>query len=409
MKNIIEVNSVTKEFQFRGRRGGTLLREEMAGWFRNSSKEKKTLFTALEDVSFDIRKGESIGIIGSNGAGKSTLLKILSRITMPTSGTVTIRGSVSSILEVGTGFHPELTGRENIFFSGALRGLSARYIRQQLDEIVDFSGVEHYLDMPFKHYSSGMQVRLAFAILSHIASDVFITDEVLAVGDAHFQKKSLKKMEDIFNQGSTIIFVSHQQSMISALTNRCLLLENGKLIADGPTSEVIRARFHKEGNYQSLYRNEQSPEATQFATLTEAGITDMEQQLHTGDMILSQSYKVYMEFEILQNSSYQTEAVLQVKVPEGYLMFSSSFRDFPEHMKQGSRVRVECILPGNLLNIGQYTITWSLISRYPIQIEHFIHEHCLSFGITRDQQQEIFNFYGDYTGVISPRLTWHCR
>jgi lipopolysaccharide transport system ATP-binding protein len=197
-------------------------------------------FWALKDVSFEVKQGEVLGVIGRNGAGKSTLLKILSRITEPTTGRVSLRGRVSSLLEIGTGFHPELTGRENIFLNGAIIGMTQHEIRKKFDEIVAFADVENFLDTPVKHFSSGMYVRLAFAVAAHLEPEILIVDEVLAVGDAEFQKKCLGKMNEVSRkQGRTVLFVSHNIASVSELTDRALLLESGRIAATGPTAQVI--------------------------------------------------------------------------------------------------------------------------------------------------------------------------
>lgn len=194
---------------------------------------------ALKDISFEVKRGEAIGIIGRNGAGKTTLLKVLSRITEPTEGHAQIRGRVGSLLEVGTGFHLELTGRENVYLNGAILGMKKKEIDRKFDEIVEFSGVEKFIDTPLKRYSSGMQVRLAFAVAAHLDPEILLVDEVLAVGDYEFQKKCLGKMEDVTKGGQTVLFVSHNMGMIGSLCERCILLESGKVIQDGDTSAVI--------------------------------------------------------------------------------------------------------------------------------------------------------------------------
>ena len=197
-------------------------------------------FKALDDISFEIHQGDRVGIIGRNGAGKSTLLKVLSRITEPSSGSISIRGRVASLLEVGTGFHPELSGRENIFLNGAILGMSRTEIRKKFDEIVAFAEVERFLDTPVKRYSSGMYVRLAFAVAAHLEPEILIVDEVLAVGDAQFQKKCLGKMEDVSkNEGRTVLFVSHNMGVISQLCKKAILLSKGRLIQTGETRKVI--------------------------------------------------------------------------------------------------------------------------------------------------------------------------
>jgi lipopolysaccharide transport system ATP-binding protein len=197
-------------------------------------------FWALKDVSLDIKQGDVVGIIGRNGAGKSTLLKILSRITEPTKGRVLLRGRVASLLEVGTGFHPELTGRENVFLNGAILGMTQRQIRKRFDEIVAFAGVERFLDTPVKRYSSGMYMRLAFAVAAHLEPEILIVDEVLAVGDAEFQKKCLGKMSEVARGGRTVIFVSHNMAAMKSLTRRGIVLDGGKVVFSGTTEEVIQ-------------------------------------------------------------------------------------------------------------------------------------------------------------------------
>jgi lipopolysaccharide transport system ATP-binding protein len=196
-------------------------------------------FWALKDVSFEVKRGEVVGIIGRNGAGKSTLLKILSRITEPTEGEVTIEGRVASLLEVGTGFHPELTGRENIYLNGAILGMSRAEIRRKFDEIVNFAEIDKFLDTPVKRYSSGMYVRLAFAVAAHLEPEILVVDEVLAVGDLEFQKKCLGKMSDVANSGRTILFVSHNMGSIASLCQTAIHLQNGRIVSTGPTSDVI--------------------------------------------------------------------------------------------------------------------------------------------------------------------------
>ncbi len=197
-------------------------------------------FWALRDVSFEVKRGEVIGIIGRNGAGKSTLLKVLSQITDPTEGYADIYGRVSSLLEVGTGFHPELTGRENVYLNGAILGMQKQVIDRRFDEIIAFADIEKFLDTPVKHYSSGMYVRLAFAVAAHLEPEVLLVDEVLAVGDAEFQKKCLGKMETVASEGRTVLFVSHNMGLIQTLCKRGIMLQNGRLLADGPISDVVQ-------------------------------------------------------------------------------------------------------------------------------------------------------------------------
>src|SRR5438067_10420636 len=245
----LSVQNLSKSYRIAhqgGLRGYRTLHDELTSLprrlinrLRGAGRSTSETFWALKDVSFDVKVGEALGIIGSNGAGKSTLLKILNRITEPTRGAVDIYGRVGALLEVGTGFHPELTGRENIFLNGAILGMSRAEIRRKFDEIVAFAEIERFLDMPVKHYSSGMYVRLAFAVAAHLEPEILILDEVLAVGDAAFQKKCFGKMSGVAKQGLTVLFVSHNLAAIGGLCQRVLVLENGALVFDGPTRAGI--------------------------------------------------------------------------------------------------------------------------------------------------------------------------
>jgi lipopolysaccharide transport system ATP-binding protein len=241
MTPILEIQQVGKKYRIQHMAGGYLsLRERMV----NALKfERNTVedFWALKDVAFEVQPGESIGIIGRNGAGKSTLLKILSKITPPTTGRIVSRGRIASLLEVGTGFHPELTGRENIFFNGSLLGMRRKEIEIKFDEIVDFSGIEIFLDTPLKHFSSGMQLRLAFAVAAFLEPEILIIDEVLAVGDAEFQKKCLRKMEEVTTSGRTILFVSHNLSTVMQLCKKAVLLRDGQLVEVGEVNSVVHS------------------------------------------------------------------------------------------------------------------------------------------------------------------------
>ncbi len=249
---MIEVEGLGKRY----RRGGQQralsdLRESLlraVTWpFRKKRERGERDFWALRDVSFSVEEGEIVGIVGSNGAGKSTLLKILSRITRPTEGRARLRGRVGSLLEVGTGFHPELTGRENVYFSGAVLGMKEAEIKSQFDEIVNFSGVEEFIDTPVKHYSSGMRVRLGFAVAAHLNPEILLVDEVLAVGDAAFQKKCLGKMRDVAEGGRTVLFVSHNMNAVTRLCTRAVLISAGRIIADGGPDHVVHQYLGESG------------------------------------------------------------------------------------------------------------------------------------------------------------------
>jgi lipopolysaccharide transport system ATP-binding protein len=243
----IHADQLAKEYTIRAAQPYRTVREDLVRFAKAPlvrlrgcvDKSSKETIWALKDISFTIEQGEAVGIIGRNGAGKSTLLKILSRITAPSSGEVAVRGRVSSLLEVGTGFHPELTGRENVFLNGAILGMTRREVQQKFDEILDFAGVERFVDTPVKHYSSGMYMRLAFAIAAHLETDILLVDEVLAVGDAAFQKKCLAKMQDVAGHGRTVLFVSHNMAAIRSLTSRCIVLSAGGVLFEGESDAAI--------------------------------------------------------------------------------------------------------------------------------------------------------------------------
>ncbi len=243
---IIEIKNLSKKYSISHAGTYKTLRESIIETvkkpfqlFSAGSKSNKEEFWALKNIEFNVEKGEKIGIIGRNGAGKTTLLKILSQITYPTTGEVKLHGRVASLLEVGTGFHMELTGRENIFLNGAILGMKQLEIRKKFDEIVEFSGVEKFLDTPVKRYSSGMHVRLAFAVAAHLEPEILLIDEVLAVGDVEFQKKCLGKMKDVARQGRTVIFVSHNMAAVKNLCPKCILLKDGQIDDSGDTDKII--------------------------------------------------------------------------------------------------------------------------------------------------------------------------
>lgn len=291
---VIKVENLTKFYQLGLINHGTLAKDLQAWWAKIRGKEDPNsrisltssqkdnsdtdFIYALKDISFDVKQGEVLGIIGANGAGKSTLLKILSRVTSPTSGCIKIKGRIGSLLEVGTGFHPELTGRENIYLNGAILGMRKHEIDRKLDEIIDFSGVEKFIDTPVKRYSSGMYVRLAFAVAAHLDPEILVVDEVLAVGDADFQKKCLGKMDDVSKkEGRTVLFVSHNMAAVRQLCTRGILLRNGELVFEGGTEETIN-------------------EYLSFGTKTEETDLSTRTENRTGNHIAK-----FVKFEILSN------------------------------------------------------------------------------------------------------------
>ena len=252
LKPILEIIEISKKFQIQsGYKPYLSLRENLFSFLKPSSKQEE--FWALKDINFNVEQGDTIGIIGKNGAGKSTLLKILSKITPPTSGKIICRGRIASLLEVGTGFHPELSGRENIFMNGSILGMRKAEILKNFDAIVDFSGVEKFIDTPLKHYSSGMQLRLAFAVAAFLENEILIIDEVLAVGDAEFQKKCMGKMGDISKSGRTILFVSHNINAVKSLCNKGVLIEKGKVVCKDSSKIVVEKYLNQEMSVANKY------------------------------------------------------------------------------------------------------------------------------------------------------------
>lgn len=246
MKPILEIQNISKTFKINHEQSPYLsMRDAVSGIFKSNKTEVET-FYALRDLNFDVQQGDTIGIVGKNGAGKSTLLKILSRITPPTKGQIKVRGRIASLLEVGTGFHPELTGRENIFMNGSILGMKRAEINAKFEEIVEFSGTGKFLDTPLKHYSSGMQLRLAFSVAAFLEPEILIIDEVLAVGDAEFQQRCMGKMEDVSKSGRTILFVSHNMGAVQALCKNSIYLQQGQLKMQGSTTQIIQSYLNDQ-------------------------------------------------------------------------------------------------------------------------------------------------------------------
>ncbi|MCL5776869.1 polysaccharide ABC transporter ATP-binding protein [Limibaculum sp. FT325] len=325
----IRVDSLGKAYQIRhgaevrDRRLSEMLTDEFQRWFRRGGDRQSTLetFWALRDLSFEVREGEVLGIIGRNGAGKSTLLKILSRITDPTNGRVEIRGRVASLLEVGTGFHPELTGRENIFLNGAILGMKFGEIRRKFDEIVEFSGVERFLDTPVKRYSSGMYVRLAFAVAAHLEPDILLVDEVLAVGDAEFQKRCLGKMQSIAGGGRTVIFVSHQLPSVVRLCEKALLIEGGQIRTSGKPEEVISV-YRGAGTSEAINVH-LPPDPKKYVQLTRVAIENDDSA--NGDLPLSLDRPILVRVRLTAiEPSRELALSFALLTTEGTVVFASN-------------------------------------------------------------------------------------
>ena len=337
MHPILEVRGLSKRYRIGHQTGYLSFREELLSFFRPDPTTKE-LFWALRDVSFNVQSGQSLGIVGKNGAGKSTLLKLLSKITRPTEGTIVSRGRIASLLEVGTGFHQELTGRENVFFNGSLLGMKGREIKDRFDEIVDFSGVERFLDTPLKHYSSGMQLRLAFAVAAFLEPEILVIDEVLAVGDAEFQKKCLTKMEGVTKSGRTVLFVSHNLTAVENLCSQAILLNQGHLDMEGPTEEVLK-------RYQSVFRVENTNRYNSPA--------ERKEEAYFKSIILTllggqPSYRLNLACEIASNHKHRDAFVafdISNSIGVTIMQALPTIEPFIRYSEHGQVVNVEIDLP----------------------------------------------------------------
>ena len=371
---------------------------------RNGRNGEDTIW-ALKDVSLEVPRGEVLGIIGRNGAGKSTLLKILSRITEPTTGRVEIHGRVGSLLEVGTGFHPELTGRENIFVNGAILGMTRAEIKRKFDEIVDFSGVERFIDTPVKRYSSGMSVRLAFAVAAHLDPEILIVDEVLAVGDAEFQKKCLGKMGDVARGGRTVLFVSHNMQAIRALCNRALLLDQGQLFRDAEVNQVIDTYL----STALRARTEQAWDAPDVAPGNE-WIRLHRIRLVAGNgrdpngIGLETPLRIECHYWNLRGNTHLNLS-MHLYNGENVCVFNTSSARDPRWHGQSFPVglfRSVCHIPGSLLNDGTYRVKLMFVKDMSRAVCVF--DDVLVFDVHEYDRGS--NWHGKIPGVVRPLLEW---
>lgn len=367
---------------------------------------------ALKDVSFEVKTGEVIGIIGRNGAGKSTLLKILSRITEPTSGRVEINGRVSSLLEVGTGFHPELTGRENIYLNGTILGMTKNEIDHKFDEIVAFSEVEKFIDTPVKRYSSGMKVRLAFSVAAHLEPEILIIDEVLAVGDASFQKKCLGKMKSVGEQGRTVIFVSHDMAAVRRLCHKTILLDFGEKIMEGDTENII-LYYLNDGNQLSahkIWKDIQKAPGNEIVRLNEVNVHDKNLRVME-NFEITQPIGITMRYNVLEEGHEMTH-VFNLFNEEGIHVMNN--HDVTSDLSNASRDKGEyeatMWIPGNFLAEGMFSISIAIVRQDPVAV-HF-HEHdAVTFKIYDDIKGNSARgkYTGKFPGVIRPLLHWESR
>jgi lipopolysaccharide transport system ATP-binding protein len=379
---------------------------------RPSEGRAEEHFWALRDVSFDVGEGEVVGIIGRNGAGKSTLLKILSRITPPTEGRIRIRGRVASLLEVGTGFHPELSGRENIYMNGAILGMRHQEIRAKFDDIVSFAGVEKFLDTPVKRYSSGMYVRLAFAVAAHLEPEILVVDEVLAVGDAEFQKKALGKMSRVVEQGRTVLFVSHNMAAVSRLCGKGILLERGSIKLEGRADQVVRAYLtsdHQGVAHRCWDEIDEAP-GDDVVRLREVTVHD-ECGDQSGHFNATESICVTICYDVIEDGPVFTHG-LNLYNDVGQNVFCS--HDVVSPIRTESRNRGTYVatvrIPGNLLAEGVFLASVVLLRPEPFSLH--VHEpDIISFSITDriDGKSARGNYVGGFPGVVRPLLEWETK
>ena len=372
-ENVIEIKDLSKEYYLGKISSGTLYRDLSSIWAKIRNKKdpnskinfsnknnnlKNEKIWALKNITLNIKKGEIIGVIGKNGAGKSTLLKILSRITSPTDGNIKIYGKIASLLEVGTGFHPELTGKENIFLNGAILGMKTKHIANKIDEIINFSGIKEYIDTPIKRYSSGMKVRLGFSIAAYLDADILFVDEVLAVGDVEFREKALNKMNDLSdNQKKTIIFVSHNLNAMASLTKKCIYLKAGKLDSQGKTKDIIQK-----------YLNDQKPvdkvnyPINKVIIFKDIYLTN-ENNIRKTSFFYDENIIIHYKYKLLKRCP-KLRVAFNVSDTFGSTLFNSA--DFPD----GNR-------PKNIIEVGNY-ISTAIIPK------NFFNEGNLYLGVTSD-------------------------
>ena len=416
---VLKVNNLWKQYRL-GVMGSGTLREDIERFFAKlRGKEDPTKIIgsintlnkvegdfvwALQEIDFEVRQGEVLGIIGKNGAGKSTLLKILSKVTAPTKGNIKIKGRVASLLEVGTGFHPELTGRENIFLNGAILGMSKTEIRRKLDEIIDFAGVAKYVDTPVKRYSSGMRVRLGFAVAAFLEPEILIVDEVLAVGDAEFQKKAIGKMQNVSqSEGRTVLFVSHNMNSITTLCSKGIYLKNGTIASMGSATDIVNEYLNKENTTAHKVSLEtHSLPGDDIAQLLNARMINADYE-DTTFTHLNQMIGVEYEYQI-KKKGYEPIPNIHVFTSKYEYVFVGGAPKESVSFEVGIHKAIMWI-PANLLNEGTYIIGIALSTLSPVKI-HFYAQNLISFNIIEDINKRSNQYNQAIPGVIRPQLDW---
>jgi len=421
---VIRVENLSKQYRLGVIGHGTLSRDLQSKWARLWGKEDPNTkvdqqlpesamherFWALKNVSFDVRRGEIVGIIGKNGAGKSTLLKILSRVTAPTSGSIKIRGRVASLLEVGTGFHPELTGRENILLNGTILGMRRTEIEEKFDEIVRFAEIDKFIDTPVKRYSSGMYVRLAFSVAAHLDPDILLVDEVLAVGDIEFQKKCIGKMGDVAKGGRTVLFVSHNMGVIQRLCTRSVLLSQGLVEADGNTAHVVEMYLSSGIVRQGERTWATFAEAPGNETVRLMAIRALnKEQKITSQFSVRETVYLEVEYYALKGDATLTLA-FHLYDSNGALLFGTSDvqdLNWNDKIRLKGMYRIRCEIPGDLLNEGQIKIMVAITTQP--RTMHIREDDIMTIQIVDNPEGggARGNYIGEWpSGGVRPLLDW---
>jgi lipopolysaccharide transport system ATP-binding protein len=417
MSTVIEARGVSKRYRLGEAKAayGTLRESLVHAGRRLTGREarlERQEIWALEDVSFDVTEGEVLGVIGPNGAGKSTLLKVLTRITAPTAGRVEIRGRVGSLLEVGTGFHPELTGRENIYLNGSILGMKRREIQTKLPEIVDFSGVDEFIDTPVKRYSSGMYVRLAFSVAAHFEPEILLVDEVLAVGDAEFQARSLGRMEDLGASGRTVLFVSHNMQAITQLCSRAILFEHGRVSTDGPSADVVAQYLQSYAGAGSSCEWPDLETAPGDDLVRLRSVRVVGAGGSTADYVdVREPVGIELSFTVLAEGP---PVIPKIKLAAGgQIAFNAMDVDprWHEPSEPGDYLATAWI-PGNFLNEGLVAVDAAVCSIDSPKLHHHVSVwRAVTFHVQDpgegDSSRGVFT--GQWRGVVRPLLNWTCE
>ena len=422
MATAIEFNDISKQYRL-GLVSTRTLSHDLNRWWQTSILHKEDPYLkigsvndrslaadseyvwALRDINFKVEQGDVVGIIGKNGAGKSTLLKLLSRVTGPTTGTIKARGRLGSLLEVGTGFHSEMTGRENIYMNGAILGMTKQEISKKLDEIVDFSGCERYIDTPVKRYSSGMTVRLGFAVAAHLDPEILVVDEVLAVGDADFQKKAIGKMQDVSkSEGRTVLFVSHNMTSIKALCKRGVILKNGMLVDDGPIDTIVTHYLRGDSEVDN-YKCWEKPEISRNGfDLLEIGVRRKDGN-YNDVMRMDQDLEVVIRYR-LNRPIERFWITMHMKNEQGNKIFSFSGggRCYDKHHESGEYLQ-KCTIPANFLNWGNYAIDFMAFDQVS-NIDCLADEHDIVSFTIANRQVSIGGYMGKEPGDVTPKFVF---